>query len=532
MRHTATVRRVLRLTLAIAILASIPAFGDTTKPMLLDLDTAIRVGTTNHFALQAAENKQVVIRKLITERWRAYLPSAGISYSRTSTVQVGATDNLSNEIRLNIEQIIYDGGRRSLDLDLARIQQILAKDEFRITYNQIRLAIQRAYLQTLAAKGKVILNQKSMERARIQLHEARREETLGFTTRVQVLTVAARLREIELALSQARSGYRQSLHDLKLALNLDYETPIEVDGDLFYDFYLKPPETDLLHLIESGRRRRPEMAKAETNLQKLKKEREIAENAWIPRFSVGGYVGRTGNDLTKPPQQPNWGVNLKLTFPLQGSTGSLQSGASVIPDTQRSNNDTAEVKIFDDIGYDRRVLESRIALGQGVEEYKSVRTKVPVEIAKAHDKLTQGWEAIRIGNGRAFFQFEGLRIVNARTGVGDLKRSDILLQETELVRAQQDLDDAIANYMISAYELEYASGLDPGSLNLFILKRGAGNTLLPYLVRTDFKDLRQRLDQIHKTDPIWELDKLDNERTNSEKDKKDRFLIDEPEKKK
>ncbi|MBL8021328.1 MAG: TolC family protein [Leptospirales bacterium] len=529
---SATARRLLRLTLITTTFAIIPLFGEGQKPILIDLETAIRVGTTNHFALQAAENRQIAIRRLISERWRAYLPSAGVSYSRTSTVQIGQADSYSNEIRLNLEQIIYDGGRRSLDLDLARIQQILARDDFRITYNQIRLDIQRTYLQTLAAKGKVVLNQKSLERGRIQLHEARREESLGFTTRVQVLTVAARLREIELALSQAKSAYRQAMHDLQLALNLDFETRIEVDGDLFYDFYLKPPEADLTKLIESGRKRRPEMAKVETNLQKLKKEREIAENAWIPRFSVGGYVGRTGNDLTKPPRQPNWGMNLKLTFPLQGSTGSLQSSAGIVPDTQRSNSDTAEVKIFDDVGYDRRVLESRIALGEGIEQYRAIRTKVPVEIAKAYDKLMQGWETIRIGNGRAFFQFEGLRIVAARTGVGDLKRSDILLQETELVRAQQDLDDAIANYMISAYELEYASGLDPGTLNLFVLKRGAGNTLLPYLVRTDFKDLRQRLDQIHKTDPIWEIDKLDNERSPSEKEKKDRYLIDEPEKKK
>jgi len=505
---------------------------DSRAPLRIDLAMAIRIGTANHFALLAASNKQLAIRKLITERWRAYLPSADIAFTRSNIVNIGTPDSQSNELRLTIEQVIYDGGRRDLDMDLANIDQILARDEFRVTYNQVRIDIQKTYLQALAAKGKIVLNEKSMERARLQLHEARREESLGFSTHVQVLTVAARLREIELALSQARDAYRQAMHNLKLALNLEFETPIELDGDIFYDFFLRPPNVDLDRLIRNARARRPEMAKAETMLQRLKKEKEMAENAWIPKFSINGYVGRTGTQLQNPPRQPEWGVGIKLTFPLAGSTGSLSSGAGTIPKTQQSNNDSADVKLFDDISYDRKVLESRIALGQGIEDYNTTRTKIPVDVAKAYDKLMESWDAIRIGNGRTFFQFEGLRIVQARGGIGDLKRSEIVLQETELVRAQQDLDDAIANYMVSAYELEFSAGQDPGTLRLFDYRKGAGNTLLPYLVRSPFQRIRERLDETHKGDPVWEMDKLDNEKPATENDKKDRFLIDQSERKK
>lgn len=490
----------------------------------LDMRSAIRVGAANYFALKALKNRQIALNEIITEKWRAYLPAVGLSYDRTRSINIAASDSINHDVRITIEQVLYDGGRRDLDLDIAKIDRLIAADDFRATYNRLRLDIQKAYLRVLAGRTKVVLNAKSLARSRIQLNDARREERLGFTTRVQVLTVASRLREIELAWQKALHEERQAMYDLKLLLNLDVAAPVVLVGEIERDFFLRPPSVELERLISFAQANRPEIKKLSTNVHKLRKERELAEDAWIPRLSVNGYAGRSGPEF--PVRQENWGVNLKLSFPIGSTTSSSSAGFSQSEgENRQSGNTSTQVAFFDDLGYDRRVLESKIALGEGLEEARQLPNRIAIEIQKGNDALREAWESIRIGNGRTYFQYESLRLTVTRYRVGDTKRSDILFQEIELVRAQSELIEAITGYMTTAYELEYSSGMEPGDLRLFEEARGKGNTLLPYLVTGDFQAFQERLNKLEKTDPLWQIDQLDKDRKVD--DKEEKYLIDE-----
>ena len=529
---TIAARRGLRFCVLCLILIRTPGLAaDDSKSLKLTMDTAVSIGAANYFALQANQGKQLAIRQLITERWRAYLPAFGVSYNRIHDINKGETDSLSQEVRINIEQIIYDGGRRSLDLDLARIQALLTRDDFRVTYNKLRLDIQKAYLHVLSEKGQILLNSKSLERAKEELRLVRREEQLGFATRVQVLTVAARLREIELARQQAEIAYRQGLHDFQALLNLDFDTELELEGDLFTDFYLLPPSIPVRDLISSARTLRAEVGRSKTNLHRLNKERELAEDSWIPRVSLNGYVGRTGPAL--PVRDRSWGVNLTLSFPIGSTTSETQAGGAYSKgDNSFSSNQSTTMKFFDDLSYDRRVLESRIAMGEAIAEQRQLDNQLAIEVTKAYDNVRSQWESIRIGNGRVYFQFESLRLLHARFGVGEVKRADILLQETELVRAQEDLTKAISDYLIGVYELEYAAGRDPGVLGLFRNLKGGGNTILPYLIHGDINKIRQMLDRANKQEEFWLLDRVPGEGNGPGKSNDPgKFLIDEIEKK-
>lgn len=518
-----TIRLLAPLLLASTMLSDhLRAGGDDT--LRLDLDTAVRVGAANYFALQALRNREAVTAELITERWRAYLPGVGVSYNRNRDINKAAADSINHEIRINIEQVIYDGGRRSLDLDIAKVEKLLAREDFRVTYNKLRLDIQKAYFKVLAARTKLLLNAKSLERARVQLRDARREESQGFSTRVQVLTVASRLREIELALTRSIHEHRQALYDLKLLLNLDVKANVQTVGDIFGDFVLRPPSVPLQPLIESALVNRPEVNRSVTNVHKLRKEKQLAEDSWIPRVSIDGYAGRNGPRF--PVRDESWGVNLRLTFPIGSTTSNSSTGfAQSQTDNRQSGTTSTEMRFFDDLSYDRRVLESKIALGEGLAEHRQLPNRLSIEVQRAFDLLQEAWESIRIGNGRVYFQFESLRLTHARYRVGDTRRSDILFQETELVRAQTELTDAIAAYMTSAYELEYTAGRNPGDLNLFIENPGGGNTLLPYLLQDDFKRFQQRVEKLDKTDPLWQIDDLDKDRKTDTKTQE--YLIDQ-----
>ncbi|MBE7439212.1 MAG: TolC family protein [Spirochaetales bacterium] len=459
----------------------------------MNLEKAVAIAAANHFALKATNSRQAIVKKVITERWRSYLPRFGLSYNRVKQVNIGEVDNISHEIRLNIEQVIYDGGDRSLALDLARIDAMLASEDFRLIYNRLRLDVQQAYLSALSAAGKISLNKKSLERAALQLRFARLEHTQGISARAQLLTVAARLREVEQAVITAEAEYAQAKFRLLSVLNLDYGVELDLEGNLFCDFYMLPPEVDEEKLVYGARSKRVEIKRSQTNLHRLKKEKEIIENAWIPRVSLGGYVGRAGDRL--PVRDRTWGIDIAVTFPIAGSSASSGSNTGIAGGTdRRSAGSTSGIQVLDQLSYYREKLESQVSLGQAINEHDRLYNQIAIEVKSGIDSLHQSWESIRTGNGRTFFRYEALRLTQTGFRVGTISRADLVFAETELVQAQESLTDAIAGYILAAYGLESSAGLDPGALRLSEYSPDAGNTLLCQMLRQQRSDRVKRID--------------------------------------
>jgi outer membrane protein TolC len=217
----------------------------------------------------------------------------------------------------------------------------------------------------------------------------------------------------------------------------------------------------------------------------------------------------------------SWGFGLSMKFPLGSTSGSSNANAGENADGNRfTSSSSTSFQFFDDLSYDRRILESKINLGQGVADHQRLFNSVAIEVLKAKDKMFEAWESIRIGNGRVYFQFESLRLGRTRLGVGEIKRADLMLQETELLRAQNDLTDAVASYIIAGYELEFQAGRLPEELRFFEQRRGHGNTLLRYLILGDFDGARKEKERQDKADKTQEMDKMSPS-------KRDEFIMDQ-----
>ena len=482
----------MKFCIILFILAAKSVFAGVNKgkKLSVDLDQAIQIAVTNNFALRSLTNKNQAIRELITEKWRNFLPKIGISLSRNRSINDSALDQINTDIKLFVNQIVYDGGQRSLQLDVVKLDRLLAEEDFKITYNTLRLDIQKAYFRILAAEGKKRLNYKSLERGRLQLQFVKKEEQLGFATRIQVLTVAARMREIELSYEKIKNEYRQAVYDLKTLLLLDFEIILEVKGDLFDDYILNYKNIDVSSIVNNARNSRPEVKKSIARIHKLKKEKDIAENSWIPRISVNGYVGRRGVDF--PLRERTWGVDLVVSFPIGSTTSSSNAGIDINKEgSSSSGHSVTNLNFFDDLGYKRRVIEGKISLAESVSEHKQLNNLIAMEIHRTFSQLTESWNAIRIGNSRVYSSYAGLKMMETRYQTGQTKREEILFSEIELVKAQQDLTDAIYEYIVAACKLEFSSALQPGGLDLVKFKTKAGNTLLSHLIAEDLADFQR-----------------------------------------
>lgn len=506
------------------------------QPIWLDMDEAIALGVTQSYELKAVEYRGRAARELIREKERPLLPAVGISLERSRTIVDGTTANqsgsisstfsdvLSNELRLNTEYVVYDGGIRRMERDSARIEANLFREDYRAAEGRLRLEIQKAYLDVIASRGKIQLGERSLERAREQLRLARLEKESGFLTEANVLAVAARVREIELRLRKARNAHDQALDLLKARLTLDYDMDISTKDDLFFDFIINPPPVQYKPLISRARSNRPEYVRSQAKVYKLKREHEIARNYWIPKLSLGAYVGRRGEYF--PLREDVWGVSFKVTFPIGNSTSTTNSGAGVQRDgASRTGTTSSNLQLFDNYSHNRVIMETGAALANALAEHQQLENQLAREVKTVHDELQEAYDSIRLGNGQVYFLNTGIHIMTTRYEAGAVRRLEIMQAEVDLAEAQENLTDALASYVLASHKLEYAAAMEPGSLRLTKRMHNAGNTLPGKLLTGEFleveesgpaaPDIRLFLEdpdaEQNRPDEVFEIEKIEIE---------------------
>ncbi|WP_425529297.1 TolC family protein [Leptospira stimsonii] len=145
---------------------SIDSYASEKRTMRINLETATQIALTNYYMLLSIKNKNAAVKELIAERWRDLLPTLGLNVTRQKYIIQDSNDYIYNAILLNVDQIIYDGGKKKLDLDIAKLEETLTREDFKITSSKVKLEVQKNFINTLVALAKVALNKKSVERAK------------------------------------------------------------------------------------------------------------------------------------------------------------------------------------------------------------------------------------------------------------------------------------------------------------------------------------------------------------------------------
>lgn len=497
-----------------------PLHGRDETVLRVGLDDALRIAATNNFALRAFEDRKIISRQILSEKWREYFPSIGLSVERRRTINKESQDIIVNEIRVDVEQILYDGGLRGMEYDRANLERILLGHDFQSEYSKLRIKVLTVYYGVLSGHGKARLNALSLERAGLQLKFARQEFELGLITDARLQQVASSYRQVELALLRTEHEYTRSLLNLNEALNLDRTVRLHPVEDLAGDFYLMYKVPDVEALIRHSIKNHSELIKARITSEQKKAAYEIEQKYWIPRISLKGYVGRSGVEY--PLRDRLYGGSLVFTFPL-GSNSVRHSGGldSSGGGSNISTSSRTQIGVLDDMGRSRRYNSAKLAYHEALDTQQVRQRQLSIDIIRRLDKLKEAWQSIRLNNSRLYFQYRSVEMMQQRFDVGQIRRDEVLEAEINLITAQEEMLDVVVRYILAVRELEVASALDYDQLELVFFKEGSGNTVLPDLLRGDFKSMQRKIE--NRAESI-DLDSITPGEREGEK-----FLIDEVE---
>lgn len=462
-------------------------------PLRININQAILIGTTNSVILQTIKAKNRSFKMAISEKWRNYLPRVGVSYFGLRNVNENQEDSRYNDIRLNIQQLIYDGGETDLQVETAKLDKLLNTKDYLISRAKLELEIRKNYIEVLSNIGKLHLIKKSYQKTKKEIKDANLERKTGFKTEYERLQSLAKLRQIEYSYTKLYGQANRSIIDLKILLNLDQRTDLIFEEELFRDYYIYPPYLSVKKIAQTATLRKQEVKKSQATIENIKKQKEIAENYWQPKVSVGAYVGENVNGPL-PTRNKVYGLNFSVTARLGSSTSNTSGnygiqergtgiqriegyGPQFVGKGENVYN-SSNLQLFDDYSYARKILEGKIQLSEAIKNHRSLKNSIIGEVHKKYDLVLEKWQLIRISNSNVFLQNKAYQIARSKYQQGFVKNAEVLQAEIELLQSQDKLADAIKEYLQAAGEFLYAAGLKQGEVKFFQYRKHGGNSLI------------------------------------------------------
>lgn len=440
-------------------------------PLKLDIRSSVSLAIVNSFELQEIRAREGLYSLAIDEKFRSFFPSLAFSYMQTEEVNKRETDNRSSRLTIESEFTVYDGGKRGLDLEIAKLNALLARNDYRISTNKLIASVRQSYLNLLKLRETVRIHHVTLEHGMMQLQFIHKEFELGDATKLSVIEIEAKVKEIELSLKQALNEYETALDQYKLLLRINRHTPLEITGDLERDFVIIPVTgLDPEEFVSIALKARKEIESSYAKYEISMRNNEMNENYFLPEVSLGFNYNFSGEEY--PPKEKGWGMNIKFSSRIfgnsvSGGTGYNESGNG--NSKSRSSNGSAD--ILNDMPYKSSRLESRIELSRSADELALMKESIAVEIKSLCSSISSSWDMIDIAGRQVELYDAQLVIERLKADMGEARRYDLLEKEIERGKAAVALLNSKINYLSAASNLEISTGMDVGFLRDYMKSR-------------------------------------------------------------
>jgi outer membrane protein TolC len=426
----------------------------------LDMGLSVSIAVANSFELKEIRAREGIYTLAIDEKLRNFFPSLTFSYMQTQEVAKRDTDTRSTKLSFESEFVLYDAGKRSLDYDSAKLNALLSRNDYRITLNKLVVSVREAYLNLLKLRETVNIYRITHEQGLLQLKFITKEFELGDATKLSVLEIETKVREIELSLRQAVDEFNSALDKFRLLLRISRQTPVEITGELDRDFVIvKADGINEEEVISIALKMRKELESASAKHEISLRNNKMNEYYFLPEVSLGLNYHLSGEDY--PPREKGWGVNLKVSSRIFGNTVSGAAGyAQNGNGHSKTGSGSSSLDVLNDMPYKRTLIESRIEASRSADELAVLKETIAAEIASMCSALKNAWNMTDIAKKQVELYDAQLVIERLKADMGESRRYDLLEKEIERAKAAVSLLNAKIRYLVAASSLEISAGMD------------------------------------------------------------------------
>ncbi len=178
-------------------------------------------------------------------------------------------------------------GKRELRTNIAQSDVELAKDQLEAVRLRVRVEVRKAFFEMLHAQDEIRIHDQHVGIAQQAIEAARIKYSVGKIPQVEVLKAEVALTRLAEHMVRFDRDAEVARAHLNTLMGRQTESSITVRGEYAVTTPLPPLET----LITAAMQNRPDLIEAAADVEKSRKEQDLAKKAMMPDFSVAaGYM--------------------------------------------------------------------------------------------------------------------------------------------------------------------------------------------------------------------------------------------------
>jgi len=392
---------------------------------------------------------------------RAYFPQINISVSENDRMQQIGADSFIKNYNINVEQLVWDGGKISMSRKLERMELDLSSSRLNRAANEIAESAINAYRNVMSSRA--ILDIK--KNALVILEEQRKildeEVQLGLALPVDLAGADINLLNAKIDIYSLQLDLAEMENQFLELLGLESMPVLTEKIDLNHSVVL-PTSAAAADLAKN---QNPDLIEARYSIKKRQTELTYISCSLIPSLRLTGNFGLTGQHY--PLTRYNWSVGVSVDFsspflqnrfgaqagwePPYDNTAMIQNSFSLLPDPAS--------------GY--RIRQAKIALKLEQDKYKTALEQIGRTAETAVNKCAFIEQKKLLAIEASALGAERCRIEEIRLNLGQITRLTLMETFTEQTQKEIAVIQAATALSEAERELERFLDLEPGELKEF-----------------------------------------------------------------
>lgn len=391
---------------------------------ILNLQRCIEIALKKHPDIIAATNNVNAYINKVGQSQADYYPQINLysSYSRISpaTSPNNSYDNYSTGI--NINQIIYDFGKTSTQVNIQNLNLNAARTDLESIYDRIIFNVKQKYFALLQTKRNKEVAEETVKQYQQHLEQAKGFFEVGVKPKFDVTKAEVDLGTAKLNLVIAENALKSAKANLDNAMGVPESPDYIIEDNLQMVKYIITFDD----AISNAYNNRPELKSIISRKEAAASAVELAIKGFYPVLTGNASYNWSGDNF---PLDDGWNAGLTLSFPLFSGflTKHQVEEAKANLNVQKANEESLRQSIF-------------LEVQQAYLNLKEAEERIPI----AELNVKQAQENFEIADGRY------------RAGVGN--PIEVTDASVALTNAKTAYIKALYDYKIAIASLEKAMG--------------------------------------------------------------------------
>ena len=267
---------------------------------VLTLDECIQIAVDNNLNIKRARNEAMIANMTYRQSKFNFLPSLsasashrwseGLQFDQTSGGLVNTT-TLGGGGSIFGNVTIFDGFQNRLNMDRNAYLVQSSEQNISSTIQTTEAAIVASFLQYISTKESLKIADETLNLLKQQLDQVEKRQKAGVDNMEQVYNLRSQVAQQQLTIVQFNNDIQASKLTLIQLLILDPNDAYEFEGVSLGDADLVAEIDSYEQIRNESLEYSPAVKAAVLNLEATKKSMKIAQNSWMPTFSIGGSYG-------------------------------------------------------------------------------------------------------------------------------------------------------------------------------------------------------------------------------------------------